>query len=385
MNLPDDASLLVGLSAVIVAADVEQPYVLATRQGDAGAGLPFGPFDPSGHRTFELGLRDWVTAQTGFELGYVEQLYTFGDRGRELPRADYPNAPENARIISIAYLGITPERTEIGGAFNAARAASGRGVQAALLSARGGDAAGAAVAEAIVDAGIRDLSSTFLDRTTPSYTSLLDREGEQIAGLADMALYETAFDRLLRRRPLRDAVAAADAVLADANLPESALRRLAEIAGDHPLHAMAVSPAKALRWTPLLERIACLFCNRAEAAALTGLAASARGGELARGLAARGLVQAVITSGNGPLELLENGRVRLLRPLPVRPVDVTGAGDALTGATLAALMNGRNLHDAALEGLAAAALAVETDASAPDLTAAAFQTRLAEARRLNAP
>ncbi|MAW85289.1 MAG: carbohydrate kinase [Phyllobacteriaceae bacterium] len=272
-----------------------------------------------------------------------------------------------------------------GGAFNAARAASGRGVQAALLSARGGDAAGAAVAEAIVDAGIRDLSSTFLDRTTPSYTSLLDREGEQIAGLADMALYETAFDRLLRRRPLRDAVAAADAVLADANLPESALRRLAEIAGDHPLHAMAVSPAKALRWTPLLERIACLFCNRAEAAALTGLAASARGGELARGLAARGLVQAVITSGNGPLELLENGRVRLLRPLPVRPVDVTGAGDALTGATLAALMNGRNLHDAALEGLAAAALAVETDASAPDLTAAAFQTRLAEARRLNAP
>ena len=120
MNLPDDASLLVGLSAVIVAADVEQPYVLATRQGDAGAGLPFGPFDPSGHRTFELGLRDWVTAQTGFELGYVEQLYTFGDRGRELPRADYPNAPENARIISIAYLGITPERTEIGGAFNAA-------------------------------------------------------------------------------------------------------------------------------------------------------------------------------------------------------------------------------------------------------------------------
>ena len=57
----------------------------------------------------------------------------------------------------------------------------------------------------------------------------------------------------------------------------------------------------------------------------------------------------------------------------------------VTGATLAALMNGRNLHDAALEGLAAAALAVETDASAPDLTAAAFQTRLAEARRLNAP
>lgn len=119
MTLPDHAELLVGLSAVIVAADAEAPYVLATHHGEAGDGLPFGLFDPSGHRTFELGLRDWVTAQTGFELGYVEQLYTFGDRGRELPRADYPEAPRNARIISIAYLGVTPERTPIGGAFDA--------------------------------------------------------------------------------------------------------------------------------------------------------------------------------------------------------------------------------------------------------------------------
>jgi hypothetical protein len=28
-----------------------------------------------------------VRGQTGFELGYVEQLYTFGDRGREAPLA----------------------------------------------------------------------------------------------------------------------------------------------------------------------------------------------------------------------------------------------------------------------------------------------------------
>ena len=111
--------LLVGLSAVIVAADSGAPYVLATRH-EAGAGLPFGPFDPDEHRTFELGLRNWVTAQTGFDLGYVEQLYTFGDRGRELPKADYRDAPLGARIISIAYLGVTPERTEIGGDFPAA-------------------------------------------------------------------------------------------------------------------------------------------------------------------------------------------------------------------------------------------------------------------------
>lgn len=105
--------IAVGLSAVIVAADASGPYALTTRHADGAAGLPHGRFDPAGHRTFELGLRDWVRAQTGFEPGYVEQLYTFGDLGRELPQAELGDAPSDARLISVGYLGLTPERTDI--------------------------------------------------------------------------------------------------------------------------------------------------------------------------------------------------------------------------------------------------------------------------------
>ncbi len=47
--------------------------------------------------------------QTGFELGYVEQLYTFGDRDRETPEATLTDAPPHARVISIGYLALTPE------------------------------------------------------------------------------------------------------------------------------------------------------------------------------------------------------------------------------------------------------------------------------------
>jgi hypothetical protein len=112
------APIVVGLSAVIVAADETSAYALATRDDVAGVGLPHGNFDPVDHRTFELGLRNWVRAQTGFEPGYVEQLYTFGDRGRELPQADLGDAPGDARFISVGYLGLTPERTDIS-AFNA--------------------------------------------------------------------------------------------------------------------------------------------------------------------------------------------------------------------------------------------------------------------------
>jgi hypothetical protein len=107
------APIAVGLSTVIVAADAISSYALCTRHGDAEIGLPHGRFDPQSHRTFELGLRDWVRAQTGFEPGYVEQLYTFGDRGRELPQADLVDAPRDARLISVGYLGLTPVRTDI--------------------------------------------------------------------------------------------------------------------------------------------------------------------------------------------------------------------------------------------------------------------------------
>ncbi len=115
MSLP----LIIGLSAVIVAAETDRPRVLATRRTDGLSELPFGAFDPEGHRTFELGLRGWVREQTGFELGYVEQLYTFGDRGRETPDARLSNGPGQARVISVSYLALTPEAAEIDTSFSA--------------------------------------------------------------------------------------------------------------------------------------------------------------------------------------------------------------------------------------------------------------------------
>jgi hypothetical protein len=99
---------VIGLSAVIVAVTEEAPFVVVTRDGADTAGLPFGPFDPAGDRTLELSLRGWVKEQTGFDIGYAEQLYTFGDRGRETPLADIEGSPD--RVISISYLALTPSR-----------------------------------------------------------------------------------------------------------------------------------------------------------------------------------------------------------------------------------------------------------------------------------
>jgi hypothetical protein len=101
-------SLVIGLSAVTIAIQDGQAVVLTVRpEGRDGLfGLPFGPFDPQGHRTFELALRAFVNEQTGFDLGYVEQLYTFGDKGRDAPLADV--GAGSARVISVGYLALAP-------------------------------------------------------------------------------------------------------------------------------------------------------------------------------------------------------------------------------------------------------------------------------------
>ncbi|WP_420959961.1 NUDIX hydrolase [Brucella sp. IR073] len=112
----------IGLSAAIVAVAENEPLILctpasavpesssrmilseksATLRDHALDELPFGPFDPLAHRTFETGLRGWVSAQTRLKLGYVEQLYTFGDRGRHKTAAE-----DGAHVVSVGYLALT--------------------------------------------------------------------------------------------------------------------------------------------------------------------------------------------------------------------------------------------------------------------------------------
>lgn len=118
-------SVIIGLNAAIVTVEDDRPKILAVPQpqpADRSAhevaaptwdALPFGPFDPVHHRTLEIGLRSWVQEQTHLELGYVEQLYTFGDRGRhatvETSAADH--------VVSVGYLALTrPHEGDVSGA-----------------------------------------------------------------------------------------------------------------------------------------------------------------------------------------------------------------------------------------------------------------------------
>ncbi|MBB6466514.1 sugar/nucleoside kinase (ribokinase family) [Aminobacter lissarensis] len=265
-----------------------------------------------------------------------------------------------------------------GGVFNALRGAVRRGAAGSLMSVRGGDAAGEAVAAEIASNGIADLSAVFLDRATPSYTALLDRDGDVVAALADMGLYELAFPKQMRRAKLRQAIGTVDAVLCDANLPETALWHLAEVAQPIPLFAIAISPAKAVRLTPVLDKLSCLFMNRREAAVLAGTGIDVEPLQITRGLREAGLRRGVVTAGGSAVFAYDSAGLSIIAPpAPRRVVDVTGAGDALAGATTVALLRGDRLETALRHGIAAAVLAIESASAVPDLSPAAFAAALA--------
>jgi len=113
--------VVLGLNAVIVAVTDEVPRILVVKRvghplvrpvaaGDERPdAVPYGPLDPAGHPTLDRGLRAWVTDQTGLELGYVEQLYTFGDQFRD-PR-EREGGP---RVVSAAYFALVHEQEVAG-------------------------------------------------------------------------------------------------------------------------------------------------------------------------------------------------------------------------------------------------------------------------------
>ncbi|TCM58916.1 sugar/nucleoside kinase (ribokinase family) [Rhizobium sp. PP-F2F-G48] len=271
-----------------------------------------------------------------------------------------------------------------GGGFNAARGLARLGLSVSMVAPRGGDAEGETVARAAEDAGVVDRSFTFLDRRTPSYTAILEADGNLVVALADMDLYTLFSPRRLRQRALRDLVEAAHLVLVDANLPAETLQaalRMAKAAGASTA-AIAISPAKVGRLRPAFPHLDCLFLNEAEAAAIGGEKSVTAEGWPAI-LRAAGIAGGVVTRGGRAAVAFAGTTIATVRPPEIDALgDVTGAGDALAAGFLDAWMQGADLGACLRAGVAAAAITVRSPlAVADDLS----PERLAQQLRLVSP
>jgi len=273
-------------------------------------------------------------------------------------------------------------RTYPGGVgLNVARGLARLGHRVRLVSRIGHDADGEMVMAAARAAGV-EISQLRLSETAPtaSYHAAFDHEGSLVISIADMAVCDEITPA--------DVAAATTSPpnrslwLIDANLPSETLDFIVGegAQADVPLTALTVSPAKAVRLAPLLDKLTLLIANRREAAAVLGYALDSRipsAADLAREIGQALTPSVVVSNGGEPLVVGVRGEVRAYAPLKAFVKSVNGAGDGLAAGTIHGLALGRSLSEAVLSGLATAAIAIESEgAVSPDLSPALVAARI---------
>lgn len=318
-------------------------------------------------------------------------------RGYLLPEAGGPgrvvvvggaNVDVKARTIQAAVPGTSnpgvTAQAPGGVARNVAENLARLGVPASLVSVVGRDALGDWLLRETEAAGV-DVRAVLRapDVTTGTYTAVLDASGELLVAVAAMAAVEALTPAALQER--RGVLRGAAWVVADGNLPEASLAHLLSLAAEAGAAVVfePVSVPKAARLRPALAAglvPQAVTPNVPELGALLGRAVPDEPEALqaaAAELHAQGVRLVWVRRGAAGSLLSGPDGVTELPALPAEVRDVTGAGDAMLAAFLAALASGLPPAEAARHGHAAAALTVESDhAVSPTLTPAAIQARL---------
>ena len=247
--------------------------------------------------------------------------------------------------------------------FNVAHVLARLGVRTRLVTRVGSDPQGKTVIEAAHAAGI-DTSAISQSVTAPTaaYHATLDDTGNLIIGIAAMDVISEISPAQIG--PAATAAPERDFWVVDANLDQDTLAFLAVEANNarRPITALTVSPAKARRLSPLLDRLSYLFTNRREGAVLVAddpddanIPATRIAGTLAR----TRTTKVVVTNGNEPLAAASGTDVRSYAPFRAAVSGVNGAGDAFAAGVIRGLASGHALNDAIRFGLAASAMTVE--------------------------
>ncbi len=217
---------------------------------------------------------------------------------------------------------------------------------AILIGSVGSDSAATHIRESLPDATL-----TTSEGPTDRYSAILDRDRHLILGLADTRTIETLDYDVLA--PTLDSLTAEDMLVLDANLSVSTLTAVLTQIDAPTVAVMGVSPVKVMRIADHAQHIGVLFLNRQEACHLSGVARhnpdEADLAVVSSTLAEQGFSRHVLTDANQPIHISDNGTGSVIEipalPAGTRIRSVNGAGDALAGATVAALMSGLTLHE----------------------------------------
>lgn len=236
-----------------------------------------------------------------------------------------------------------------GVARNIAAGIAANGGQTQLICPLGNDGFGRALREACEKDGIGLDYAIHTDFPSSVYLAIHDLGGDMVCAINDMRAMETLSARTLSKH--LSGLKGFDAAVLDANLHEETLVAAADSLAV-PLIADPVSAAKCRRLLPILHKLHAIKPNRLEAKALTGeddIRAAA--GVLLQS----GVHQVYISLGSEGLYYCDKTESGLLPSLPVPPVSLTGAGDAMTAGLAMGIALGMPMVGTAQYGLRSAA------------------------------
>ena len=273
-----------------------------------------------------------------------------------------------------------PGETVVGGQFMTA--AGGKGANQAVTAARlggqvsfvvrlGRDVFGRQTEENLVREGI-DTTHLVWDDGNPSGVALImvSAEGENSIAVAPGAngqMTPTDVDHA------EEAIAAADVLLLQLEVPLGAVARAIEIARRRHVRTILNPAPAAMVPADLLAQVDLLTPNEHEAARLVGMPPSDQEGaeRVAQKLLSRGVPAVALTLGKRGVLLATPGQSKLIPAYKVTPVDTTGAGDAFNGALAFRWAQGASLEEAVSYANAVAALSTTVMGAQPSLPTAA--------------
>jgi ribokinase len=284
-----------------------------------------------------------------------------------------------------------PGETVLGGRFatfpggkgaNQAVAAARAGASVRMIGAVGDDAYAPALLETLRESGVNAdaVAIRAAAHTGVGVISIAEGSGENSIIVASGANMTITTDEV---HAARDAIAQADALLIQLEIPPEANLAAARIARDAGVMVVLnAAPAAPLSWE-FLASIDVLVVNQTEAAQIAAQRFSVDESEFATAddaarlehLARLGVATVVMTLGAEGAAVAHQRRARRVPPFAVTPIDTVGAGDAFAGVLAVRLAEHRiagsldpgAIDDAVTWACAAGALATTRPGAIPSM------------------
>ncbi|MCP4182423.1 MAG: hypothetical protein GY761_03785 [Hyphomicrobiales bacterium] len=255
-----------------------------------------------------------------------------------------------------------------GASLNSASIASLLGLNCAIIGMVGDDQQGDILANTLKARSITNHLHICPGKSTGSYTSVIEPDGNLHIAIADLGLNEEMHAGWLLEH-YADPMEKADIWFLNSNLSTQTLLSLTDkTLAQRPkiLTAASISPSKSQKLAPSLANIDVLFTNIAEASAMLDILDDKQVDAPhfdAQTCIARikevGVAKGALSQGEDFLWVWEDNTVRKFKPAALdRIIDVTGAGDALAGTFLTGLANGISMFQTAPLAIAAAQMTI---------------------------